>query len=92
MQRKGWRVLYGFLSALGLHLILNAPVVMYQFKWISLELYNFSLLIPFIVLAVIFERMRKATRGSIDDQSSKEIVYWQRDDPACAGREGPVGS
>ncbi len=85
MQQRGWCVLYGFLRALGLHLLLNAPVVLYQFKWISLELYNFSFLIPFILLAVIFERMRKTTRGSTVDESSEEIVYWQRDDPAMRG-------
>ncbi|HLO13874.1 MAG TPA: hypothetical protein VK206_03530 [Anaerolineales bacterium] len=78
MRRGGRYLLYGFLSAVGLHLFLNAPVVMYQIKWISLEIYNFSLLVPFILLAVIFERMRRAVRDLKDDQSGNELVYWQR--------------
>ena len=80
MLRGGWFTLYGYLTALGLHLFLNAPTVMYQFQWISYESYNISIVIPFIVLAVIFERMRRVTREPKDDQSGKEIVYWQRQD------------
>jgi hypothetical protein len=80
MQRRGWFIFYGYLTALGLHLFLNAPTVMYQFQWISYELYNISIVIPFIVLAVIFERMRQATREPKDDPSGKEIVYWKRQD------------
>ena len=78
LQRGGRFILYGLLAALGLHLFLNAPTVMYQFRWISNELYSLSLLIPFIVLAVIFERMRRAAREPKDDQSENEVVYWQR--------------
>jgi len=85
MRRGGWFTLYGYLTALGLHLFLNAPTVIYQFQWISYELYNISLVIPFIVLAVIFERMRRATRESKDDQSGNEIVYWQRQDTGTGG-------
>ena len=85
IQRGGWFTLYGYLTALGLHLFLNAPTIMYQFQWISYELYNISLAIPFIVLAVIFERMRRVTRESKDDQSWKEIVYWQRQDKGTDG-------
>ncbi len=78
IQRRGWFILSGILSALGLHLLLNAPTVMYSFKWISLEIYSFSLIIPFIVLAVTFERMRRAAREPKDDLRATEIVYWQR--------------
>lgn len=78
MQRGGKYILYGYLAALGLHLFMNAPTAMYQFQWIPLELYNFSLLIPFIVLAVIFERMRREARRPKDDHSGNEVVYWQR--------------
>ena len=80
MQRGGRHVLYGFLSAVALHLFLNVPIAMYQFKWISLELYNISFLGPLIVLAVIFERMRRAARTRKDDLSGNEVVYWQRQD------------
>ena len=78
IQRGGRSILYGYLAALGLHLFLNAPTVMYQVQWISYELYNLSLLIPFIVLAVIFEWMRRVVREPNDDQSGNEVVYWQR--------------
>ena len=84
-QRGGRHILFGYLTAVGLHLFLNAPTVMYQVQWISHELYNISIVIPFIVLAVIFERMRRATRESKDDQSGKEIVYWQRQDTGTGG-------
>lgn len=79
LQRGGRNILYGSITAIGLHLFLNAPTVIYQFQWISYEMYNISIVIPFIVLAVIFERMRRATRKPKDDQSSKEIMYWQRE-------------
>lgn len=78
MKRGAQWTLYGFLAALALHLFMNAPTVMYQLRWFSFELYNFSLLIPFIVLAVIFERMRWEARELEDDQSGKEVVYWER--------------
>jgi RsiW-degrading membrane proteinase PrsW (M82 family) len=78
IQRGGKSIWHGYLVALGLHLFLNTPTAMYQLQWISFELYNFSLVIPFIVLAVIFERMRRAGRGLKDDQSGNEVVYWQR--------------
>jgi hypothetical protein len=35
-------------------------------------------LIPFILLAVIFERMRRATPEPKDDQHENEVVYWRR--------------
>jgi uncharacterized membrane protein YhfC len=78
MWQGGRSILYGFLAALGLHFFMNAPVVMYQFQWISLELYNFSIMIPLIVLAVIFERIRRTAREPKDAQSGNEVVYWQR--------------
>ena len=33
-----------------------------------------------IVLAVIFERVRRAAREPEGDQSGNEVVYWQRQD------------
>jgi uncharacterized membrane protein YhfC len=79
-QRGGRYILFSYLTAVGLHLFLNAPTVLYQFQWISNELYNIGLVIPFIVLPVIFERMRRATCELKDDQSDNEIVYWKRQD------------
>ena len=78
MRRGGRSLLYGLLAALGLHLFLNAPAVMYQFQWIPNELYGILILIPLIVLAVIFERLRRAARPPNDDERGNEVVYWQR--------------
>ena len=78
LQRGGRFILYGYLAALGLHIFLNAPTVLYQFQWISYEFYNLSLLIPFIVLAVLFEKTRRATREPFDEQNDKDVIYWQR--------------
>jgi hypothetical protein len=80
IKRGGWYILYGLFSAMSLHLSLDAPVVMYQFKWISMEVYNLSFLVPLIMLAVIFERMRRAAHDRKDDLSGNEVVYWQRQD------------
>jgi uncharacterized membrane protein YhfC len=80
IKRGGRYILYGLFSAMSLHLFLDAPVVMYQFKWISMEVYNLSFLVPLIMLAVIFERMRRAARDRKDDLSGNEVVYWQRQD------------
>lgn len=77
LQRRGRFILFGYLAALTLHLFLNAPTALYQLQLISFEQYNFSLLIPFIVLAVIFERLRRTTRQPEDEQYAKEVVYWQ---------------
>ena len=77
MQRGGRSLLYGLLAAMGLHLFLNGPAVMYQFQWISNEWYGLLIVIPLIVLAVIFERMRRAAREREDHQSGNEVVYWQ---------------
>jgi uncharacterized membrane protein YhfC len=78
IYRGGKYIWSSYLVALGLHLFMNAPAAMYQFKWISFAIYNFSLLIPLILLALIFERMRRATPGLKDDQSANEVVYWRR--------------
>jgi len=78
IQRRGRYILYGLLAALGLHLLLNAPAALYQFNLIPLELYNISFMVPIIILAVIFERMRRAAREPVDDLHSKEVIYWQR--------------
>ena len=79
LQRGGWFTLYGFGASMGLHLFLNTPSILYALKWISFELYNFALVVPFIVLAVIFERVRRAAREPKEDQHSDEVVFWQRE-------------
>ena len=43
-----------------------------------LELYNISFMVPFIILAVIFERMRRVAREPGDDLHSREVIYWHR--------------
>ncbi len=75
MQRGGRFLLYGLLAALGLHLFLNAPTVMYSFQWISLALLNLTLPVPYVVLAVIFVRMRQAAREPKVVLGRKEVVF-----------------
>jgi uncharacterized membrane protein YhfC len=78
IQLRGRNILYGWLAALGLHLLMNTPAALYQFNLIPLELYNINYTVAFIVLAVIFERIRRTAREPVDDLHSQEIVYWQR--------------
>ncbi len=47
-------------------------------RWIPFEPHNFALVVPFIVLAVVFERMRRAAREPKDDLANREVIYWQR--------------
>ena len=61
---------------------------MYQVQWISHELYNISLVIRFIVLAVIFERMRRATRESKDDRAAKRSCIGSGRIQEQAGKYG----
>ncbi len=78
LQRGGRHVLYSYLGALSLHLFLNGPIVLYQFKLISVELYMAGLVIPFIAMALVFESMRRAARTPEDDPLSHDVLYWQR--------------
>jgi len=78
MQRGGRFILPGYLVALGLHLFFNLPVVMYQFQWISIEVESIGIVVPFIVLAVIFERLRRTARAPREYEDSNEIVYLKR--------------
>lgn len=78
IQRGGRFILNGYLAALGLHLFLNAPTVMYQVKWISYVPYNIAIVIPFIAFAILFERMRWAVREPEDDRHGNEVIHWQR--------------
>lgn len=78
LQRGGWFILYGYLAATGLHLFLNIPAALYQFQWIPMEVYNFLLVVPFIVLAVVFERLRRLTTVRKKQGDFDEIIYFQR--------------
>lgn len=78
LQRGGRFILFGYLAALSLHLFLNLPVVLYQFKWISIEVESFGIVVPFIVLTVIFERLRRTAREPREYEDDNEIVYLQR--------------
>ncbi len=71
-------ILPGYGAAFGLHFFFNLPVVLYQFRWISIEVESFSMIIPFIVLAVIFERLRRGFSPRDKLEARHEIVYLQR--------------
>jgi len=78
IQRGGRFALLGYLTALSLHLFLNMPVILYQFQWISIEVESISMVVPFIVFAVIFERLRRTAREPGEYEDGNEIVYFQR--------------
>ncbi len=71
-------ILPGYATAFSLHFFLNLPVVLYQFHWISVEVESFSMIIPFIVLAIVFERVRRGFPAVGTDPSRREIVYLRR--------------
>ena len=89
IQRGGRMILYGLLGATGLHLLLNAPAALYQFRLISAQLYNFILLVPVTVLALVFERIRRQTRVPGDEEAANEVVYWERPSTNLPG-QGPA--
>ncbi len=78
LQRGGHHVLCGYLRAVSLHLFLNGPIVLYQLKLISSELYMVGLVIPFILMALVFESLRRAACGSANEPASHDVLYWQR--------------
>jgi len=79
LQRRNRQLaLLGYLAAVSLHLFLNMPVVLYQFQLISIELESFSMVLPLISFAIIFEKMRRTARGLGEYEDEKEIVYLQR--------------
>ena len=78
LQRSGWFALIGYLAALSLHLFWNMPTVLYQFQWITMDVLNIIMIVPFIVLAVIFERLRRSVRDSKEPEEGSEFIYFQR--------------
>jgi len=71
-------ILPGYLAACGLHFFFNLPVVLYQFQWISIEVESFSMIIPLVVFAIVFERLRRNFSRPEAHRARNEVVYLQR--------------
>ncbi len=71
-------VVPGYVIAFSLHFFFNLPVVLYQFRWISIEVESFGMIIPFIVIAIVFERLRRGFSARDKLAERDEIVYLQR--------------
>ncbi len=71
-------ILSGYLAACALHFFLNLPAVFYQLGWISIEIEGLAVAVPFITLAIIFERMRRGFSLVEVDSPRNEVVYLQR--------------
>ncbi len=71
-------ILPGYLAACGLHFFLNLPAVFYQLQWISMEVEGLIVAIPFITLAIVFERMRRGFPMGEAEGARNEVVYLQR--------------
>ncbi len=71
-------ILPGYATAFSLHFFFNLPVVLYQFQWISIEVESFGMIIPFIVIAIVFERLRRGFSIGEKLEARDEVVYLQR--------------
>ena len=71
-------ILPGYIAAFSLHFFFNLPVVLYQFQWISIEVESFGMIIPFIVIAIVFERLRRGFSAGEKLEARAEVVYLQR--------------
>ncbi len=71
-------ILTGYLSAGALHFFLDLPAVFYQWKWISIEVEGLIVAIPFVTLAIVFERMRRGFSVGGAAGAANEVVYLQR--------------
>ncbi len=78
-----WRAFGGYLAAVGLHALLNAGAMLGQLGVISMTWASLSLLAPVMLLAFLFERLRR--RAALEGESGAdtgEVVYFRRDPDA----------
>lgn len=67
--------LRGYLGASGLHFFVNLPAALYQVGRISIVVETFSMTIAFIVLAIVFERVRRGLSAGEPYETQNEAVY-----------------
>ena len=71
--------LLGYLAAMGLHGLINIGAVLYQFKIIPLAATQLPFLASLVLLAFIFESLRRtASREPGAADKAEEVVYYQR--------------
>ncbi len=71
-------IMPGYLAACALHFFLNLPAVFYQLHWISIEVEGLMVVMPFIAVAIVFERMRRGFSVGEAGSAGNEVVYLQR--------------
>ncbi len=75
----GPRALGGYLSAVLIHLLMNLGAILFQLDVIPAPAAGLSLLAALILLAVLFERLRRqAVREGEDREQAQEVVYFVR--------------
>ncbi|MEM1986280.1 MAG: PrsW family glutamic-type intramembrane protease [Nitrososphaeria archaeon] len=73
---KGWKGgLFGYIYAVLLHALTNFGAFLYQIQFLDLTIASLYILIPVIVNALVFERLRKKILIS---QEVSETVYFSR--------------
>lgn len=79
LWRSGWQALSGYLSAVTIHLLMNLGAILFQLDVIPASTAGLSLLVALILLAVLFERLRRqTTRQGEDQERAQEVVYFVR--------------
>ncbi|MBM4463995.1 MAG: PrsW family intramembrane metalloprotease [Chloroflexi bacterium] len=79
LQHGKGRGMIGYLAAVGLHTLVNLGAVFFQLGLIPAWGAQLALLLPILLLAAIFERLRRdIARGSDGPDSADEIVYFRR--------------
>jgi uncharacterized membrane protein len=79
LWRGGWRALAGYLAAVLLHLLVNLGAILYQLDVLPAAAAGLSLLAALVVLAIIFERLRRqSATGGADKERAAEVIYFER--------------
>jgi hypothetical protein len=77
--RGGWRGLAGYLAAILMHLLVNLGAILYQLDVSPATAASLSLLAALVVLAIIFERLRRqSATGGEDKERAAEVIYFER--------------
>lgn len=79
IQRGFRHGVLGVLAAMGLHGLINIGAALYQFKIIPLAATQLPFIASLILLAFLFERLRRtASREPGAADKAEEVVYYQR--------------
>lgn len=79
--RGSWRIAAGYLTAVLLHLLINAGAILASLELISPSAASLSLFAGLVVLAILFEWLRTtASRQGEEADQAEEVVYFQREE------------